>query len=92
MVTLTLFATHGAFFIALKTDGVVRERANHLAGKLGLATALLAVVFLGWLSLSYSDKTSVVVLSAVIVVAWLSALEANRRGREGWAFLFSAVS
>jgi len=92
LVTLTLFATHGAFFIALKTDGVVRERANHLAGKLGLATALLAVVFLGWLSLSYSDKTSVVVLSAVIVVAWLSALEANRRSREGWAFLFSAVT
>ena len=92
LVTLTLFATHGAFFIALKTDGVVRERANKLAGKLGLATALLAVVFLGWLNLSYSDKTSVVILSAVIVVAWLSALEANRRGREGWAFLFSAVT
>jgi cytochrome d ubiquinol oxidase subunit II len=92
LTTLTLFATHGAFFIALKTDGLVRERANQLAGKLGLATALLAVTFLGWLSLSYSDKTSVVVLSAVIVVAWLSALEASRRGREGWAFLFSATT
>lgn len=92
LVTLTLFATHGAFFIALKTEGTVRDRANQLAGRLGLATALLAVVFLGWLSLSYSDKSSVVVLSAVIVVAWLSALEANRRGREGWAFLFSAAT
>ncbi len=75
LVTLTLFATHGAFFIALKTEGTVRDRANQLAGRLGLATALLAVVFLSWLSLSYSDKSSVVVLSAVIVVAWLSALE-----------------
>jgi cytochrome d ubiquinol oxidase subunit II len=92
LVTLTLFATHGAFFIALKTEGTVRDRANQLAGRLGLATALLAVVFLSWLSLSYSDKSSVVVLSAVIVVAWLSALEANRRGREGWAFLFSAAT
>jgi cytochrome d ubiquinol oxidase subunit II len=92
LVTLTLFATHGAFFIALKTEGTVRDRANQLAGRLGLATALLAVVFLGWLSLSYSDKSSVVVLSAVIVVAWLSALEANRRGREGWAFLYSAAT
>jgi cytochrome d ubiquinol oxidase subunit II len=92
LVTLTLFATHGAFFIALKTEGAVRDRANQLAGRLGLATALLAVIFLSWLSLSYSDKSSVVVLSAVIVVAWLSALEANRRGREGWAFLFSAAT
>ena len=92
LVTLTLFATHGAFFIALKTEGTVRDRANQLAGRLGLATALLAVVFLSWLSLSYSDKSSVVALSAVIVVAWLSALEANRRGREGWAFLFSAAT
>ena len=92
LVTLTLFATHGAFFIALKTEGTVRDRANQLAGRLGLATALLAVIFLSWLSLSYSDKSSVVVLSAVIVVAWLSALEANRRGREGWAFLFSAAT
>jgi cytochrome d ubiquinol oxidase subunit II len=32
------------------------------------------------------------VLSLVIVLAWLGSLEANRRGREGWAFLASATT
>ena len=72
-VTLFLFATHGALFIALKTDGAIRVRANKLAGQLGLVS-------------------SVMVLSLVIVLAWLGSLEANRRGREGWAFLASATT
>ena len=33
VVTLTLFLTHGAIFLALKTDGIVRERAAAFAGR-----------------------------------------------------------
>jgi cytochrome d ubiquinol oxidase subunit II len=91
-VTLFLFATHGALFIALKTDGAIRVRANKLAGQLGLVSALLAVLFLSWTNLALTDKSSVMVLSLVIVLAWLGSLEANRRGREGWAFLASATT
>ena len=92
LVTLFLFATHGAFFIALKTEGAIRDRANKLGSQLGLGSALLAVLFLGWTNLALTDKSSVMVLSLVIVLAWLGALEANRRGREGWAFLASATT
>ena len=92
LVTLFLFATHGAFFIALKTEGAIRDRANKLGSQLGLGSALLAVLFLGWTNLALTDKSSVMVLSLVIVLAWLGALEANRRGRDGWAFLASATT
>lgn len=33
-----------------------------------------------------------VIGSLVVVVAWLAALSANMRGREGLAFLFSAIA
>ena len=35
LVTLTLFATHGAMFVALKTDGDIRHRARALAVRIG---------------------------------------------------------
>lgn len=92
LVTLFLFATHGALFIALKTDGAIRVRANKLAGQLGLVSALLAVLFLTWTNFALTDKSSVMILSLMIVFAWLGSLEANRRGREGWAFLASATT
>ena len=46
--TLLLFVTHGAHFLALKTEGGVRDRANRIAAWVGLAAAVAAVVFLGW--------------------------------------------
>jgi len=91
-VTLFLFATHGALFIALKTDGDIRVRANKLAARLGLGSALFAVMFLAWTNIAISDKSNVIVLSVVIVITWLSCLEANRRGSEGWAFLASSLT
>ena len=92
LTTLTLFVTHGAVFLALKTDGVIRERANRLAGRIGLAAAALAVVFLLWTQLAYSSKGWTWILVLVGVLAWLAALGANRVGREGWAFFFSALT
>ena len=48
LVTLLLFLTHGAMFLALKTDGEIRYRARALAVRLGVAAAVAAVVFLVW--------------------------------------------
>ena len=55
LVTLTVFLTHGAIFIALKTDGVIQERAKAFAGRIGLLAAGLAVVLLVWLNLAHGD-------------------------------------
>ena len=48
LTTLLLFLTHGAMFLALKTDGQIRHRARALAVRVGLVAAVVAVVFLVW--------------------------------------------
>jgi len=86
VTTLLLFATHGAMFIALKTDGPIRHRARALAVRLGVAAAVVAVVFLVWTQLSRGDLSSAVsfVLAALCLVAGIAAAA---WGREGWAFV-----
>jgi cytochrome d ubiquinol oxidase subunit II len=91
VVTLTLFITHGAAYIALKTEGELRERANKTLVIVGLVTAVAAVVFLGWTQLQSLVAGSAVV-SVLAAVALLGALAANRLGREGWAFIGTALT
>ena len=92
LTTLFLFVTHGAFFLALKTDGEIRKRSNLLAMKTGLVTAVLAVIFLLWTLLGLTSKPIVVIGSLVVVLSWLAALASNLKGREGFAFLFSGIA
>ncbi|WP_134767686.1 cytochrome d ubiquinol oxidase subunit II [Nocardioides sp. 1609] len=85
LVTLTLFLTHGAMFVALKTDGDIRHRARALAVRLGLVAAVLAVVFLGWTQAETGSLGSAVAFS-LAALALLAGVLAASRGREGWAF------
>jgi cytochrome d ubiquinol oxidase subunit II len=91
LVTLTLFTFHGAVFASLKTVGEIRQRARRLATAVGVVTAALALVFLGWTQAASGNGRSLVAL-AIAVVALAAALGANLRGREGWAFTFSGVT
>ncbi|WGX99145.1 cytochrome d ubiquinol oxidase subunit II [Nocardioides sp. L-11A] len=86
LTTLSLFLTHGALFLALKTDGEIRHRARRLAVPLVGVTALLAVAFLVWTQ----QQTGTVGSAVAFVVAALALVGAGlgaRAGREGWAFL-----
>lgn len=89
--TVALFLTHGAVFLALKTTGDIRARANAMAWRIGLAAAGLAVLFVGWTALS-SSKTSVVVLGVIAALGLVGGLIAARRERDGWAFLGTAIA
>ena len=91
LVTLSVFLTHGAIFVALKTDGVIRERANALAGRIGLVAAGLAVILLVWTNLAHGGLWSILA-SVVAAVALVGGLLANRIGREGWAFVGTATA
>ena len=91
LVTLTVFLTHGAIFVALKTQGVIHDRAKTFAGRIGLLAAGLAVVLLVWLNLAHGDPLGWA-LSAVAALALVGGLGANRIGREGWAFVGTAVA
>ena len=91
VVTLTVFLTHGAIFLSLKTAGEIRNRARKLAIRYGLIAAVAAVAFLLWTNLIASEKKFVViVLSILVALTWVIAQGFNLKGREGWAFVFSA--
>ncbi|MBM9460088.1 cytochrome d ubiquinol oxidase subunit II [Nocardioides sp. zg-536] len=85
LTTLLLFATHGAMFVALKTDGEIRHRARALAIRLGLASALAAVVFLLWTQAKTGSFASGVAFT-LAALALLGGIAVALRGREGWAF------
>ncbi|WP_086769068.1 cytochrome d ubiquinol oxidase subunit II [Streptomyces bobili] len=91
LVTLTLFTFHGAVFAALKTVGDIRERARKLATKVGLVTAVCALLFLLWTQVDSGDGKSLVAL-VVAVAALVAALVANQAGREGWSFALSGLT
>ncbi|GIG56394.1 cytochrome c oxidase assembly protein [Longispora fulva] len=86
-----LFITHGALFLALKTGGDVRTRANALALRAGAVTAALAVAFLTW-TLGLHHTPAAITTAALAAAALLGALAANRAGREGWAFAGTAAT
>lgn len=85
LTTLGLFLTHGALFVALKTDGDIRHRARALALKLGVVTAAVAVLFMVWtqfISGTYGSAALFVGAALALVAGLFAAYE----GREGWAF------
>ncbi|BCB76015.1 cytochrome d ubiquinol oxidase subunit II [Phytohabitans flavus] len=91
LVTLTLFVTHGAVFLALKTVTPIRERALTVAGRVGPVALLALAAFVTW-TLSLRSSPAAVVAGVVAAAALVGALAANRRRREGWAFLGTAVT
>jgi cytochrome d ubiquinol oxidase subunit II len=91
LVTTSLFLTHGAFFVALKTDGPIRREARMIGIRVGVLAAGLAVVLLLWLGIDTGTPLSWVT-TVLAAVALLAALGAGLREREGWAFTGTAVT
>jgi cytochrome d ubiquinol oxidase subunit II len=91
VTTLLLFLTHGALFVALKTDGDIRHRARALALKAGVAAAVAAVGFLLWTQ-SMTGSAGSLVLFAGAALALVGGLVAAARAREGWAFTGNFVA
>jgi cytochrome d ubiquinol oxidase subunit II len=91
VVTLVLFALHGAVFLALKTDGDVRRRSAALATKLGAVAVVGGASFLVWTQAAHGRgwTHATAALTALCLVA---AVVANLRGREGWAFVAMAAT
>lgn len=92
LVTLTIFLTHGAIFLAMKTDGDVRERAGAFAARSSVVTLVLAGVWAVWAQLEFSGKPWTWGAVAVAAVALVLVVGATRVRREGIAFTASAVA
>jgi cytochrome d ubiquinol oxidase subunit II len=92
LMTLLIFTTHGAIFLALKTSGEVRESARSLIYKIGPLAAVLAVVALLWAQ-SFSGRVAITLpMVLVAALAWLGAIWLTRVGRDGWAFVLSSTT
>jgi cytochrome bd ubiquinol oxidase subunit II len=98
VTTLALFTLHGALFLALKTTGDLRARANKTAAIVGVGAIVVGAGFLAWTEASYRAFTTTgegiasVALAAVAALALIAAVGANRVGREGIAFAGNAIA
>ncbi|GEK21563.1 cytochrome d ubiquinol oxidase subunit II [Cellulomonas xylanilytica] len=89
--TALLFLTHGAVFLALKSDGEIRARAGAFAARSSVVTLVVAGVWAVWAQIAYSvlwTWAAVVVAAAALIVLVVAA----QRRREGLAFTASAVA
>jgi cytochrome bd ubiquinol oxidase subunit II len=91
LTTVALFLTHGAMYIALKTDGDVRHEARQLSIRVGAVAAVLAVLLLLTINVSTGSAASWIA-AAVAAIALLAGLFAAFRAREGWAFVGTFVA
>ena len=89
--TALIFLTHGAVFLALKTDGDVRARAGALAARLSVVTLAVAGAWAVWAQVAYSVTWT---WAAVVVAAGslVALVRATRVRREGLAFVASATA
>ena len=89
--TALIFLTHGAVFLALKTDGEIRHRAAALAERSAVVTVVVAGAFSVWTQLAYSVAWTWAA-TVVAAAALVALVVATRLRREGWAFVASAVA
>jgi cytochrome d ubiquinol oxidase subunit II len=95
-VTVTLLCLlHGLYYLSLKTDGDLRNRAAELAKKVFIAVmaALVLFVVLSWSMTDIFEVRRVpeIILVAVIVTAYVFSYLFISKKREGLAFAMSGV-
>jgi len=92
LVTLVLFLSHGAIFLSLKTDGIVRERAQLLARRFSLIAIVVAGVWAVWAQLAYANATWTWAAVAVAALALIATWFFTGTGKSGLAFTANAIA
>jgi cytochrome d ubiquinol oxidase subunit II len=91
VTTLLLFLTHGAIYLALKTTEEVRGRARTFALTVGPIAVVVMAIAVVWQQVIRGNAASMII-GGLAVGALAVAYLLTRAGRDGWAFLLSAVS
>ena len=91
LVTVTVFLVHGAFFVALKTTGPIRDRALSFGLGIGILAGALATGFVVW-TVARDATPATVVLGAAVLLAYVFAGVNGMARRDGWAFAGTAVT
>ena len=92
VVTLGLFLSHGAIFIALKTLGDIKDRAIAFAKKATVVAVVAGAAWALWLQLAYSENAWTWGALALAAVGLIGAAAAVYVGRFGWAFIANGVA
>ena len=82
---VAVFLVHGAFFLALKTSGSIRDDARVVGRRCAPMAAVFAITLLVWVNVHTGSFWSWTA-AALGLAAFVSALAADRAGRDGWAF------
>jgi cytochrome d ubiquinol oxidase subunit II len=93
LVTLTLFLTHGAIFLSLRTSGEMVARARAVAARASIAGAVLMGAFLLWTAIDQNAggvKISAQVVAVAAVALAAAVPVALSRSSDGRAFALSA--
>ncbi len=91
LTTLTLFLTHGANFLSLRTEGDVRGRAKALAGRVAPVAAVLMIGFLVWTLANQSFQIGVLI-PAIVAGLLVAAVPVMRARSDGLAFSTSSLA
>lgn len=96
---LAVFLHHGAAFLALKTAGVIHDRAKSFGTKVGIVAVVLLAIFVVWQNLAYPAKSefgdfSIIVwaLGIVSVLALAASVFLVMKDRDGWAFIATGLT
>ncbi len=87
VVLVVLFLFHGANFLALKTRGVIHERAEAFGAKAGLVAIGGGAIYLVWANVAYGFGVLGWALALLAAVSLIGSWLAVRAGRDGWAFV-----
>ncbi|MCV7279384.1 cytochrome d ubiquinol oxidase subunit II [Mycolicibacterium flavescens] len=91
LTTAGLFLLHGSVFVALKTDGAVRDDALRFANRLAIPVTVVLATFGLWTQLSYGKTWTWVVLIVAGLCHFAAMTRVWRRTGEGWAFASTCV-
>lgn len=97
LVAICLF--HGSAFLALKTSGVVHEKAKSFGTKVGWVAVALTAIFVLWQNIAYPAKSefgdfSVLtwIVGVLSVAALVVAVFMVMKDRDGWAFICTGLA
>jgi cytochrome d ubiquinol oxidase subunit II len=89
---LSLTLLHGSTFLALRTTGIVHDRARKLTMPFALVAIVTVVVFTIWTQVLSDHGDIPGPLQAIPVIAIVAAAWAVRDRHDGWAFTATAIA
>lgn len=95
VVTLALFFMHGLVYLALKSDGEIRERSRKLAQYVGLVAVPVGGGWLVWTvteHITVNHVAWIVAFAALTALALVASIVLVRLGKDGWSFTTMAAT